>query len=165
MKIFSSWSVEELFTGLSMALTACIKSGCKAQEGQSLCLLLTQDVLASSSAALAIVICGSSRSCLCCVWAAQCSCFSAWSAPVKLQAPPSLSRRLKWLCWCCFSHGAEALSSPGKDFLTCDLEGALTIDVRRVYVMYELFTYLLQTNDDFLRLGNGRGQTISWKMD
>lgn len=30
---------------------------------------------------------------------------------------------------------------------TCDLKDELTIDVRMVYLMYELFTYLLQTNN------------------
>lgn len=57
-----SWSVQQLFTGLRMALTACFRSGCKAQEGQSRCLPLTPVILAPPSAALAIVT-GSSDAC------------------------------------------------------------------------------------------------------
>lgn len=139
-EVFSSWSVQELFTKLSTALTACFKSECKVQEGQSLCSPLTQGILAPCSAAFAIVICRSSSSCS---W--QCTWWPYTVTSVhevhkwNSSHPPSPSRTLKWLCWYWFSV-QKPFPPTSKDFLTHLLKDVLTIVIVYLPVTNQLLS-------------------------
>lgn len=142
VKIFSSWSLEELFTGLSMVPTVCKKSGCKAQEGLSPCLYPGCPGFFQCCSCHCYV-----QEFKCLPWGWPMQCFSAWSAQGKLQPPPSLSRRLKWLCWHCFSHCTEPFPPTCKGFSMWPEGWA---DNRHVNCLHDVWVvYLLpQTNHD-----------------